>query len=626
MAESLAARMAREDGEAARRVTGRRFAEGSRPVIRWVKGDGRDDVVTRAAIGQATRLFGDRVDYCLCTNGLDAVRVRAILEWATEPVEWWPVTRQDNLDLAEMLEEHGCPPAHFGYWWKWFPERVRPQGPEWILDGDMVVTAVPDWFAAWCAGQDPCRVTQDDRYGDGRHYGRYTGRVDPASAFYSGLISLPPGLAYMPDILVVLAEQPLAAGHDGRRDMCEQGVIASAFQEIGALPIPLYEFPFGRAFEPTLDYGRQGDRGRGWGYHFGHAFRRDNPHFTALCADGRVLNLVARPDQVARMAWLGARAQWGVPGWTMPHDMSRLILDYAADFAGRRVLELGTSRGRVTAMLASVGCRVTSVDKFDRGAAANLDGLGVAVVCEDAVEFLWQTAERFDLIIVDLHGNAPADWEVLGEALLRCLAPGAMLLISNAMLWKLKEFPEETGVLAFVGGLGADWTRMVHDEVTPGLAVVARRDGFERHSARADADLRLWVDGNEIWPSRRVAQLHEFRILGPVRVIRVRSRNAIPADSVGVIVDANPQDVRRLGVAVRHVRLRGAGFDVLLTPDWPGFGRGFYASEDALRWSDGDGLLVVPLPATLHGGLTIEIEADELSSYAAALPEPPDAN
>jgi len=31
---------------------------------------------TRAAIGQATRLFGSTVDYCLCTHGIDATRAR----------------------------------------------------------------------------------------------------------------------------------------------------------------------------------------------------------------------------------------------------------------------------------------------------------------------------------------------------------------------------------------------------------------------------------------------------------------------------------------------------------------------------------------------------------------------
>ncbi len=140
----------------------RYFSEGSRPVIRWIKGDGLDDVVTRSAIAQATRLFGNSVDYCLCTSGLSAPRVREVLAWADQPVEWWPLEPADNPELAEVLVAAGCDPDHFGYWWKWFPERVRPAAPEWVLDGDMVIVAPPSWFSAWKSGQDPLRMTKDE--------------------------------------------------------------------------------------------------------------------------------------------------------------------------------------------------------------------------------------------------------------------------------------------------------------------------------------------------------------------------------------------------------------------------------------------------------------------------------
>ena len=83
-----AAIVAAEDVRAEADCSGRRFSIGSRPVIRWIKGDGLDDMITRAAIGQATRLFGSEVDYCICTQGIDADRVRSILEWASQPVEW----------------------------------------------------------------------------------------------------------------------------------------------------------------------------------------------------------------------------------------------------------------------------------------------------------------------------------------------------------------------------------------------------------------------------------------------------------------------------------------------------------------------------------------------------------
>lgn len=615
--ESRAARLAREDFVAARQLPGRRFSHGSRPVIRWVKGDGRDDAVTRAAIGQATRLFGDRVDYCLCTNGIDAVRTRAILEWATQPVEWWPATQDDNPALAAHLQAQGCPPGHFGYWWKWFPERVRPDAPEWILDGDMVVTAPPPWFDAWCTGHDPCRVSQDDRFGTGLHYGRYADLVDPMFALYSGLVSLPPGLRYMGEVDAVLRDRPLAPGHDGRRDMCEQGVIAVAFQQLSAIPIPLDEFPFARAYQPTLDHGIEGDHGRGWGFHFSHSFRRDNPHFTALAAAGLVFQPAEPPDPVARVRWLGARTQWGTPGWSMPEPISRRILAHASLYAGHPVLELGTSRGRLAALLAGVGCRVTTIDHQDRGAAQNLDGLGVRLIVGDAHDFLATTDERFALIVVDLHGNAPADWARRGPLVLSRLAPGGTILANNATLWQSTEFPEETGLRDFLAELGPDWRHIVWEDPSPGLALIAGADPTPRAATRADADPRLWIDGTEVWPSHREDGLLRFRIKGPVRILRLRSRSAVPAET-----GSSPGDTRRLGIAVRHVRLTGAGFDILLTPDWPGFGSGFHNSEDNLRWSDGDGQLAVPLPAALHGAFTVEIAAYQLPDYAAPLPSP----
>ena len=170
--DTRAVAVAREDRIAAERIGPRRFSAGTRPVIRWIKADGLDDVVTRAAIGQATRLFGGEVDYCLCTIGIGADRVRKVLEWASEPVEWWPLSEDDHPQLAKRLMQAGCPPERFGYWWKWFPERVRPGAPEWILDGDMVITGKPEWFDRWVQGKDVLRVSQDDLCEPERMYGR----------------------------------------------------------------------------------------------------------------------------------------------------------------------------------------------------------------------------------------------------------------------------------------------------------------------------------------------------------------------------------------------------------------------------------------------------------------------
>ena len=461
------------DDAAAHRRTGRAFSEGVRPVIRWIKGDGHDDDVTRAAIGQATRLFGDRVDYCLCSVGIDAPRARRILEWAEQPVEWWPVGEADNPALASALRQAGCPPERFGYWWKWFPERVRPQAPEWIFDGDMVVVGPPEWFDAWVAGTDDVRVTQDDRWPADALYGRYRDMVDPATRLYSGLISLPPDLSYMPAILDVLAMRPLDPGHDGIDNICEQGVVAAAFGALRAHPIPLSDFPLARAFEPELDFGQRGDRGTVWGYHFGHAFRGPNHHFGRLVTEGIVLHLARRPSLSDRLRWLGGAGQWGVPGWGSSGSIRALVEHYARPFAGKRVLELGTSRGAMTALLASVGGKVTGLDRHDRGAAVNLAGLDCTIVQADATDFLARAAPRcFDLIVSDLHGNSEAEWRKLWPLIEAALAPGGLVLLCNATLSRIPQWRAEDGIPWVLGALGAAWQSRLHAEHLPGLAVL----------------------------------------------------------------------------------------------------------------------------------------------------------
>ena len=116
-ATTHAQRMAEADLAQHQGLAGRHFSLGSRPVLRWIKGNGRDDAVTRTAIAQATRLFGDKVDYCLCTHDIAPERARDILSWSLLPVEWGPIGPDDNPALAELLAAADCPPEHFGFWW-----------------------------------------------------------------------------------------------------------------------------------------------------------------------------------------------------------------------------------------------------------------------------------------------------------------------------------------------------------------------------------------------------------------------------------------------------------------------------------------------------------------------------
>jgi hypothetical protein len=484
---------------------GRRFSEGSRPVIRWIKGDGLDDAVTRAAIGQATRLFGSDVDYCLCTQGIDAARARTVLEWASQPVEWWPVTEQDNAPLAALLKEAGCEPENFGYWWKWFPERVRPAAPEWILDGDMVVTGKPDWFKVWLDGRDGIRLSQDDAESL-QIYGSYSNLVDPDLMLYSGLLSLPPNCRYMPQIIDMLATQPLPQPHHGKNDMSEQGVIAVAFQQLNAVPVPLYEFPFCRAFQNHIDYGLLGDQGRVWGYHFGNSFVMHNPHFDRLTATNIVFSL-PETNLIQQFQWLGGHQQWGTPGWTMNNLCVERVLSLAAAFKGKTVLEIGTSRGKLSAMLATLGCIVTTIDHTDRGAAENLEGLGVKVLQLDARDFLEKNNHTFKLVICDLHGNTPADWKSISKALILQAQNGSTLILSNALLHTMPEWKEETGVRWFLHQLPRKWKVQHFRENLPGIVVIKAirtvdRTGFRKTTVS-------WISALVVLGSRFTA----FRII-----------------------------------------------------------------------------------------------------------------
>jgi lipopolysaccharide biosynthesis protein/predicted O-methyltransferase YrrM len=552
-----AAIVAIEDEQDAAICNGRRFSLGSRPVIRWIKGDGLDDMITRAAIGQATQLFGSEVDYCICTQGIDANRARSILEWASQPVEWWPVSEEDNPQLAQFLKDAGCEPTNFGYWWKWFPERVRPDAPEWILDGDMVITGKPDWFQKWTEGYDVVRVSQDDAE-DSHIYGNYSSQVNLDLMLYSGLVSLPPKCNYMSQLVEVLTLQPLLTGHNGKKDMSEQGVIAAAFQKLNPIPIPLYEFPFCRAFQDYIDFGLKGDQGRVWGYHFGNSFIMENPHFERLIAKEIIFS---KPESnlIEKFQWLGSQGQWGIPGWTITDGCAKIILDFATAFKGKHVLEIGTSRGRLSAMLATLECKVTTIDHIDRGAFKNLQRLSVEVIIDDAIHFLETNNQYFDLIICDIHGNSPIEWKHYSKPLIKRIKSGSTLIISNALLFKIPEWQQETGVQWFLKRLPKNWQITLFSQSLPGIAVVTSKRKTEKEFIS-----NRFIDRFPIIPSvkQQVSNLKGFRQMISwfklyTKIIIIRQSTLFDKK---YYLQKNP-DVKLSGIsAVKHYLLYG-GFE-----------------------------------------------------------------
>jgi protein-L-isoaspartate O-methyltransferase len=139
--------------------------------------------------------------------------------------------------------------------------------------------------------------------------------------------------------------------------------------------------------------------------------------------------------------------------------------------AGKPVLEIGTSRGYLAAVMASHGCRVTTVDHEDRGARKNLDGLGVDVVSSEAVAFLAETERDFSLIVVDLHGNDVATWQELWPKLRPRLDRLGTMVLYNSHLWKIPEWHDQTGLL-WLAQNGLDGlARQVFEEPPPGMIV-----------------------------------------------------------------------------------------------------------------------------------------------------------
>lgn len=458
------------------------FSHGNRPVIRWVKGDGKDDLVTRSAIAQSTRLFGDSVDYCLAINNISIARARQVLAWATQPVELFVQSPGDNPKLAQALREAGCSPKDYGYWWKWFPERLRPDGPEWILDGDMVVVRKPPWFDHWTTGRDLLRVSQIDQE-DLACYGQYQGLISREKRLCSGLISIPPRLRYMSEMIMILRDQPLAHDHNGRQDMSEQGCVAAAFERLGAEPIPQYEFPYARAFESNVDYGFRGRQVDPWGYHFGWAFRMENPHFHALVEAGEIFWRNEEPTTIERFSWMRNNGQWGVEGWSMAPEFVHLLSKISTSHAGKRVLDIGTSRGLLSAIMNNNGCKVTTLDRVDRGASRNLRELNVEVRIKDAIEYLHTASATFSLIALDLHGNETRVWKKLWPLLTTHLDADGQLFLYNSHLWKIPEYANQTGLKWVLETQLDGWEVNIYDSPLPGAIVCRPRVGRREDSS-----------------------------------------------------------------------------------------------------------------------------------------------
>jgi protein-L-isoaspartate O-methyltransferase len=144
------------------------------------------------------------------------------------------------------------------------------------------------------------------------------------------------------------------------------------------------------------------------------------------------------------------------------------------NYAGCPVLDLGTSRGYIAAILASAGCFVTTVDKEDRGARGNLDGLSADVVRADFIQYLESTSKEFDAIIIDKHGNERPVWEKLWPLITGHLRRGGQALIYNSHLSDLPEWRDQDGPQWVVTTQLGGWTTETYPDPSPGMVVATK--------------------------------------------------------------------------------------------------------------------------------------------------------
>jgi tetratricopeptide (TPR) repeat protein len=447
------------------------FRKSIRPLIRWVKGEGLDDKITKASIAIATKLFGDEVDYCLCTNNLNSRRVREILSLSSQPVCWMPLGSRENIELSSILTKAGCSENNFGYWWKWFPERVRPYAPEWIVEGDMLITKKPKWFNKWKSGNDVVRISASDESAwPKEYYGEYANLLDDKIKLYSGFVSLPPNFYYLKDMIKIMNKQPLKNNHNGVYNFSEQGLISAVFSKYSIKKIPIEEFPIANAlFENNLK--NKNSSNKIWGYHFARSFIKENIFFTKYI-NLKKNNWIKKNQPLKKQfEWLRNNGQFGNEGYSMNPLCVNRILSVMKNYKNIQVLEIGTSRGYLTALLSRFN-KVTTIDHKDRGAFINLSGLNIKIVKEDMLSFLKKDLNKYNIILIDLHGNSKKVWSKLWSLIPARLEFKSKVILYNSHLYKIDRFKEDNGIKFLLdSNLLKNFNLKIYDKPLPGMII-----------------------------------------------------------------------------------------------------------------------------------------------------------
>jgi hypothetical protein len=106
-----------------------------------------------------------------------------------------------------------------------------------------------------------------------------------------------------------------------------------------------------------------------------------------------------------------------------------------------------------------------------------------------------------------------------------------------------------------------------------------------------DPDLHLYVDGTRVDAGSQSGNAYVFPITGGVKVVRIRSRAAIPCE-IGL-----SRDFRQLGVALSRIVVRQGTWFRQIDLKGLDLPNGFHAYEpdDCIRWTDGDAGVPMPL-------------------------------
>ncbi|MCI0755554.1 Hint domain-containing protein [Teichococcus vastitatis] len=128
-----------------------------------------------------------------------------------------------------------------------------------------------------------------------------------------------------------------------------------------------------------------------------------------------------------------------------------------------------------------------------------------------------------------------------------------------------------------------------------------------RRAGQAEAWLE--VDGTRL-PANREGEVLRWQLPAGATTVRLCSESAVP-----FLVEGSSTDRRRLGLAVRRLRLVAPGAELLLLPTCPllteGFAQAEHSEHGELRWTNGDADLTSALRPllTLGGELRVAVMA-----------------